>query len=96
MRRSGAIVGPRVLRRVAQTVTRASAEYVAADFRATHEDRRDPQRRGRRSASEPVAWATASVTEREYILVWVVGEDGSFGLGYGLGSRYPGWRQALP
>jgi D-arabinonate dehydratase len=38
----------------------------------------------------PVAWATAKITEREYLLVWAIGEDGTFGLGYGLGSRYPG------
>ncbi|CAN5358770.1 mandelate racemase/muconate lactonizing enzyme family protein [soil metagenome] len=40
--------------------------------------------------TKPVSWATAAVTEREYILVWAIGDDGSFGLGYGLGSRYPG------
>ena len=40
--------------------------------------------------TKPVAWATAAVTEREYILVWAIGEDGTFGLGYGLGSRFPG------
>ena len=28
--------------------------------------------------TKPVGWATAAVTEREYILVWVVGEDGSY------------------
>ena len=38
----------------------------------------------------PVAWATAKITEREYLLVWAIAEDGTFGLGYGLGSRYPG------
>ena len=40
--------------------------------------------------TKPVAWATAAVTEREYLLVWAIGEDGTCGLGYGLGSRYPG------
>jgi len=40
--------------------------------------------------TRPISWATATVTEREYVLVWAIGEDGSFGLGYGLGSRYPG------
>ena len=40
--------------------------------------------------ARPVAWATAAVTEREYILVWAIAEDGTYGLGYGLGSRYPG------
>ena len=40
--------------------------------------------------SKPVGWATAAVSEREYILVWVVGDDGSYGLGYGLGTRFPG------
>lgn len=38
---------------------------------------------------KPVGWATASVSEREYILLWAVGEDGSYGLGYGLGTRFP-------
>ena len=28
--------------------------------------------------ARPVSWATAAVTEREYVLVWVVGEDGGF------------------
>lgn len=40
--------------------------------------------------NKPVSWATAAVTEREYILVWVTGEDGTVGIGYGLGSRYTG------
>lgn len=40
--------------------------------------------------AKPVAWATAAVTEREYLLVWVVSEDGTSGVGYGLGSRFPG------
>lgn len=40
--------------------------------------------------TKPISWATAAVTEREYILVWVTGEDGQTGVGYGLGSRYPG------
>ncbi len=40
--------------------------------------------------TKPVSWATAAVTEREYILVWAIGEDGTSGVGYGLGSRYPG------
>jgi D-arabinonate dehydratase len=40
--------------------------------------------------TKPISWATAAVTEREYILVWVTGEDGLTGVGYGLGSRYPG------
>lgn len=45
--------------------------------------------------AQPVAWATATVTEREYVLVWAMGDDGSFGLGYGLGSRFPGGAQAI-
>jgi D-arabinonate dehydratase len=40
--------------------------------------------------TRPVSWSTAAVTEREYILVWVTGEDGTTGLGYGLGSRFKG------
>lgn len=43
--------------------------------------------------TQPLSWSTAAVTEREYILVWAIGEDGTFGLGYGLGSRYPGGAQ---
>jgi D-arabinonate dehydratase len=37
---------------------------------------------------QPIAWSTVSVAEREYLLVWVVGEDGATGFGYGLGSRF--------
>jgi len=40
--------------------------------------------------TKALSWSTAAVTEREYILVWAIAEDGTFGLGYGLGSRYPG------
>jgi D-arabinonate dehydratase len=40
--------------------------------------------------AKPVSWSSAAVTEREYILVWAIAEDGTFGIGYGLGSRYPG------
>ncbi len=40
--------------------------------------------------SRPVAWATAAVSEREYVLVWAIADDGTFGLGYGLGSRFSG------
>jgi D-arabinonate dehydratase len=43
----------------------------------------------------PLSWSTAAVTEREYILVWARGEDGTFGMGYGLGSRYPGGARAM-
>lgn len=45
--------------------------------------------------SQPISWATAAVTEREYVLVWAIGEDGTFGIGYGLGSRYPGGAKAI-
>ena len=45
--------------------------------------------------TRPVSWATAAVTEREYVLVWAIGEDGTFGIGYGLGSRYPGGAKAI-
>jgi len=36
----------------------------------------------------PVAWSNVAVTEREYILVWVIADDGQTGFGYGLGSRF--------
>jgi D-arabinonate dehydratase len=37
---------------------------------------------------KPVAWSNVAVTEREYILVWVIADNGQSGFGYGLGSRF--------
>lgn len=45
--------------------------------------------------ARPIAWATAAVTEREYVLVWATAEDGTFGIGYGLGSRFPGGAKTI-
>jgi D-arabinonate dehydratase len=44
---------------------------------------------------KPLFWSTAAVAEREYVLVWAVAEDGSCGIGWGLGSRYPGGAKAI-
>jgi D-arabinonate dehydratase len=39
--------------------------------------------------ARPVRWSNVSVSTREYILCWVVDDEGNFGFGYGLGSRFP-------
>jgi D-arabinonate dehydratase len=39
--------------------------------------------------ARPVSWSNVSVSTREYILCWVVDDEGNFGFGYGLGSRFP-------
>jgi D-arabinonate dehydratase len=45
--------------------------------------------------ARPVGFASNTISEREYILTWAIGEDGSFGLGYGLGGRYPGGAELM-
>ena len=42
----------------------------------------------------PVAWSNVQVTEREFVFVWVDTESGVEGLGFTVGSRFPGG--ALP
>ena len=36
----------------------------------------------------PVAWSNVQVSSREYVLVWVDGDDGQTGLGFTVGSRF--------
>ena len=39
---------------------------------------------------EPTAFATTLVTAREYVVAWVETDEGSRGLGFTVGGRYPG------
>ncbi len=39
--------------------------------------------------SRPISWSNVAVSSREYILCWVVDEQGNTGFSYGLGSRFP-------
>lgn len=39
--------------------------------------------------SRPVGWANVTVTQREFVLCWVVDSEGRTGSAYGMGSRFP-------
>jgi D-arabinonate dehydratase len=39
--------------------------------------------------SRPVAWSNVTISVREYILCWVVDDEGRTGFAYGMGSRFP-------
>jgi L-alanine-DL-glutamate epimerase-like enolase superfamily enzyme len=43
---------------------------------------------------KPVAWSNVRVTEREFLFVWVETDSGAEGMGFTVGSRFPGG--ALP
>jgi L-alanine-DL-glutamate epimerase-like enolase superfamily enzyme len=43
----------------------------------------------------PVAWSNVRVTEREFLFVWVRTESGAEGMGFTVGSRFPGGARVI-
>jgi D-arabinonate dehydratase len=39
--------------------------------------------------AKPVSWSNVSVSAREFILCWVLDDEGNVGFAYGMGSRFP-------
>jgi L-alanine-DL-glutamate epimerase-like enolase superfamily enzyme len=43
----------------------------------------------------PVAWSNVRVAEREFVFVWVRAESGAEGMGFTVGSRFPGGARVI-
>ena len=44
---------------------------------------------------KPVAWSNVRVTEREFVFVWIRAESGAEGMGFTVGSRFPGGARVI-